>query len=175
MTDTTERAREFLLESVNDPTEAFADLVHQGAYDTTAEFRMAKRVLDALSASQPTGEDAEWLRNYAESVSDGSVMGAREAKRLREIAERIATIPAMPQPTSTVEAGDALREAREALEKIAGGSRLGIGMFERRVKEHDCRLTWYAVNVLQDNLAACEGTAHAALAKLDTAEKGDGE
>lgn len=34
--------------------------------------------------------DAEWLRNYAESVSDGSVMGVREAKRLREIAERIA-------------------------------------------------------------------------------------
>jgi hypothetical protein len=52
---------------------------------------------------------------------------------------------------------------REALTKISAGSKLGIEMFETRVRERKGRLTWWAVNVLQDHLAACQGTADAAL------------
>jgi hypothetical protein len=51
----------------------------------------------------------------------------------------------------------------EALRQIVSGSRLGAEMFATRVSECKYRLTWYAVNVLQDNLAACEGTASRAL------------
>jgi hypothetical protein len=56
-------------------------------------------------------------------------------------------------------------EMVEALEKIRAGSKLGIEMFEARVRERKDRLTWWAVNVLQDHLAACEGTADAALSR----------
>jgi hypothetical protein len=58
---------------------------------------------------------------------------------------------------------DRIKELREALAKISLGSKLGKEMFEQRVKARKGRLTWYAVNVLQDNLAAREGTAHTAL------------
>lgn len=45
-----------------------------------------------------------------------------------------------------------------ALETIAKGSRLGLEMFGERMRGKRS-LTWWAVNVLQDNLEACMGTA----------------
>jgi hypothetical protein len=60
----------------------------------------------------------------------------------------------------------------EALEKIRAGSKLGIEMFEARVRERKDRLTWWAVNVLQDHLAACEGTADVALSRATQSGEG---
>ena len=63
-------------------------------------------------------------------------------------------------------AADTITRLQAALERIEAGSKLGAEMFERRVKERKGRLTWYAVNVLQDNLDACQGTARAALSSV---------
>jgi hypothetical protein len=60
----------------------------------------------------------------------------------------------------------ALEQCENALERIAAGSKLGKEMFEQRVRDRKGRLTWHAVNVLQDHLAACEGTASATLSNL---------
>lgn len=56
------------------------------------------------------------------------------------------------------------REVRleAALQTIEGGSTLGLELFSTRM-EGKKSPTWYAVNVLQDNLAACRGTARTAL------------
>ncbi|MDB5584335.1 MAG: hypothetical protein JWR80_9511 [Bradyrhizobium sp.] len=65
------------------------------------------------------------------------------------------------------EAADRIEVLEAALRQIEGGANLGKLTFELRVKERNNRLTWYAVNVLEDNLAACAGTATKALAEIE--------
>jgi hypothetical protein len=72
--------------------------------------------------------------------------------------------------TGLVEENAALRAA---LETIANGAKLGTEMFEVRMKGRT-RTTWYAVNVLQDNLSACAGTAAFALAASTKDQNDDG-
>lgn len=57
---------------------------------------------------------------------------------------------------------------REALERIASGAKLGTEMFSERMAGKKS-LTWHAVNVLQENLAACGGTASSALSQGEAA------
>ena len=57
-------------------------------------------------------------------------------------------------------AGDAMKEA---LQSIHQGAELGRALFEERVHDRKDRLTWWAVNVLQDHLACSGATAERAL------------
>ena len=63
---------------------------------------------------------------------------------------------AMQDAKSRIEALEA------ALRKIAGGAKTGEEMFKERLGDRKSP-TWFAVNVLQDSLAACHGTAERAL------------
>lgn len=52
---------------------------------------------------------------------------------------------------------------REALDTIANAAELSGALFEARVIERKDRLTWWAVNVLQDCVSATQGHASQAL------------
>ena len=67
------------------------------------------------------------------------------------------------EAADTIEAQATRIEALEAaLRKIAGGAKTGEEMFKERLGDRKSP-TWFAVNVLQDSLAACHGTAERAL------------
>lgn len=67
------------------------------------------------------------------------------------------------RPSSANKALQSRIEALEAaLRKIAGGAKTGEEMFKERLGDRKSP-TWFAVNVLQDSLAACRGTAERAL------------
>lgn len=56
-----------------------------------------------------------------------------------------------------------IEELEAALRAIANGSELSERHFEARLAARKNRLSWFVVNVIQDGLAACKGSARAAL------------
>lgn len=100
-----------------------------------------------------TGEtEAErQLRNHQEQLDADGVMVGVSRQAVDEVLAQVASL------RGQVAARDAVLKA------IVAGARLGKELFEQRVHERKDRLTWWAVNVLQDNLACCGGAAEEAL------------
>lgn len=119
-----------------------------------------------LSAPKPPLDDVrEMIRLFPEAHDVLTRQEMRDAKgNWRSlIDQQTKALTKISAALSERTAAGEVERLREALQQIRAGSRYGIDVFEQRVRDRKDRLTWFAVNVLQDNLAACEGTASAAL------------